>query len=61
MVPAGTVVDQQRMVVCDSGHTNLIIVHIDNASFKAANGSSEAMLSSHAMGILSQKRKKDKK
>ena len=61
MVTAGTVDDQQRMVMYDSGHTNLIIVCIDNASFKAAEGGPEATLSSASTGECSQKWKDKKK
>ena len=50
MVPAGTVDELRRMVVYNSGHTDLIVVHVDNASFKAADGGSEATLSSPSMG-----------
>ena len=61
MVPTGTVDNRQRMVVYDSGHTDPIVIHIDNVSFKSGDGSSEAILSSPATGDCLRKRKKDKK
>ena len=45
----------------DSSHTDLIIIRVDNTFVDAAEGGSEAMLSSPSMDDRSQKRKKDKK
>ena len=61
VVPAGTVDDQRRMVAYDSGHTDPIVVHVDNSSFKGAEGGSEATLSSPSRDNRSWKGKKDKK
>ena len=61
VVPIGTGDDRRRTVVYDSGHTNPIVVRVDNASVRVTEGSSEAMLSSPSTGDHLQKWKKDKK
>ena len=59
--PLGTKVDGQHTVMYDSSRADLIVVRVDVTSPGAAEGGSEATLSSPSMCEHSRKRKKDKK